>query len=82
VRVNHGVSRGPLKDGESTVLRRHQRNGIALIVNELRGRLMPGSAEFFRVRENRGSSFNRFRDCDSFHPVPTLPARDFGAKAE
>ena len=45
MRVDHVLARRPGEHGEASVLRRDQRDRVALIVDELRGRQVPRAAE-------------------------------------
>ena len=45
VGVDHVLARRPGEHGEAPVLRRDQRDRVALIVDELRGREMAGAAQ-------------------------------------
>jgi len=45
MRVDPCLTGRPCEDGEMAILRRHQRDAVALILNELRRREVPGSAK-------------------------------------
>ena len=48
--VHHVLARRPGEDREVPVLRRNERDGVALVVDELRGRQMPRPAELDGVQ--------------------------------
>ena len=57
-RVHEVVAGRPFEDRETAVLRRDERGGIALIVDELRGGEMPRPAELIRIDRRRRAAFD------------------------
>ena len=80
--VNHCLAFGPFKDREAPILRRYQCDGVALILNELRGREVPGAAEFIRMYDGRFHTLDRLRHSDLLDLWPALAASDFSAKTK
>src|SRR4029079_18646232 len=72
----------PGEYGELPVLRRHERNRIALIVNELRSGQMTRAAELGRAKHHKLTALDRLRHCDLFHRRRTAPSRDLGTERE
>ena len=62
--VNRVFTGRPREHRESAVLRRHERDRVALIVDELRGREMTGTAERGRVHLLRLVALDRFSQRD------------------
>src|SRR5947199_10627340 len=60
--VDHVLARRPGEDREVPILRRHERDGIALILDELRGRQMPCAAELARVADGRNDALDQLGD--------------------
>ncbi len=82
VRVHEFLARRPLEDREPAVLRRHQRDGVALIVHELRRRQMPRAAELRGRGPRRHAAFNGLGDVHQFHRRAAALARDLRAKRQ
>ena len=59
VGVDGPFSARPGEHGEVTILRRDQRDGVALIVDELRRRQMTGSAKIRRGHRRRNRALDR-----------------------
>src|SRR5436309_13745698 len=74
VRMDHVLARRPGEDGEVPVLRRHERDGIALILDELCRGQMPRAAELARVHDSGNAAFDRFGDRHLLHLRRALTA--------
>ena len=64
MRVHRAVAGRPGEDGEASVLRRHERDGVGLIVHELRGCQVPRPAELSRVHPMDSATDDRLGDDD------------------
>jgi len=82
MRVHHVLAGGPIKDREPPVLRSHQRNCSALILNELRRRKVSRATESLRMNQSRGGAFDRLCQGDLLHLGPALPSSDLCAETE
>ena len=82
VRVDHRFARRPREDGEAAVLRRDERDRVALIVDELRGRQVPGASELRRMDERGHAAFDRLGHRHLLDLRRPLPPGDFRAERE
>src|SRR5712692_7263121 len=82
MRVDVRLAVRPFKDREAPILRCHECNGVALILDELSRREVPGAAELIRMDEGGCHTFNRLRHGDLLDLWPALAPSDFSAKTE
>ena len=67
MRVDHVLAQRPLEHGEAAVLRRDERDGVPLILRELRRRQVSRAAELRRMHEHRLGAFDRLGERHLFH---------------
>lgn len=79
---HHRVKVRPCEHRESTILRRNECQGIALVVDELRSRQVPRSADLHRGNERRNIPYDRLDDEHLPHGRVTLPSTDLGTEGE
>ncbi len=71
--VHHVLARRPGEDGEAPVLRRHQRQRVVLVVNELSGRKVTRSAQPRRLDDRGGVPHHRLGHRHPLHPRAPAP---------
>src|ERR671924_1381028 len=76
MRVHGPFARRPGEDREASVLRRDERDRVALIVNELRGRQMARTAKRRWMDLHRHTAFDWFGHRHDFDWRSTTPANN------
>src|SRR5206468_12880264 len=82
MRVDHLLEWGPGKDREASILGCDERERVALILDELRGREMSGATELGRVHDRRRAAFDRFGDHDLLDPCPPVTSSYLPAEGQ
>ena len=82
VGVNHIRAGGPREHRKAPVLRGHQGNGTALILDELRRRQVSRAAKACRVNDLRDAPFDRLRHGHLLDRRPSVPPRNLCAERE
>ena len=67
MRVNHALARRPRENSEAPVLRRDERDGVSLVVHELRRGEVPRAAERRRMADRWRATFDRLGNGGQFH---------------
>lgn len=76
VGVHHFFARRPSEDGEATVLRGHERDGIMLVLNELGSRQMSSPTKLERLNNRRYPADNRLCYDNLLDPTSAVTAAD------
>ena len=74
IRVNRVFERRPGENRKTAILRSNQRNGVDLILSELRRRQVPGAAELRGMDDAGNRSFNRLGIGHVFDPRASVAA--------
>jgi len=78
--MNHAVECSPREDSETPILRRDERQGVALILYELHRRQMPSTTQLRRMDHHGHRAFYRFSDRYLVDPGVAVATRDLGAE--
>src|SRR3984957_20907348 len=82
MRGDHVLARGPLEDGEASVLGGYQCGAAVLVLNKLRGRKMPRAAQLIGLDQSGHAAFDGLRDNDLLHQRMASAASDLGAETQ
>jgi len=77
MRANNLFAARPSENRETLILRRHQGDGVLLILNKLRRRKVPRAAELFGMGQQGRRAFDGLRDSYALDRLAPLGADDF-----